>query len=130
MKLWVLVLRGVLRDEQGRYLLLQRSFKGGGWPGHWEFPGGKIEPGENVASALKREFLEETALDVEPVRVLGGFGRERERDHLVYLVFEVKCLGGKIQISHEHERSGWFSKKEALRLLVSPPLVELIKELD
>jgi 8-oxo-dGTP diphosphatase len=129
MKPWVLVLRGILRDADGKYLLLQRSLKSRGWPGHWEFPGGKLEPGENLDSALKREFLEETGLKVEPVRVLGGFDREREKDHLVYLVSEVRRLGGKFRISDEHEQSGWFTKKEASRLLISPPLVKIVKKL-
>jgi 8-oxo-dGTP diphosphatase len=129
-KPWVLVLRGILRDADGRYLLLQRSLKSKGWPGHWEFPGGKVDPGEEVSSALKREFLEETGFEIELVRVLTGFGRERDKDHLVYLVFEVRGVKGELRISDEHEQSGWFSKTEVLRLLVSPPLVELVKTLD
>ena len=129
-KPWNLVLRGILKDGAGRYLLLQRSFKSKGWPGYWEFPGGKVESGEDLGSALKREFVEETALKIEPVRVLTGFHREREKDRLVYLIFEVSLVKGDVRISDEHEQFGWYPKAEVLRLLVSPPLVELVKTLE
>ena len=83
-----------------------------------------------MASALKREFVEETGLEVDPVRVLAGFDRERDKDRLVYLVFEVKLRKGDLKISAEHDKFGWFSKAEALRMLISPPLVKVLEDLD
>lgn len=52
---------GILMRENGEVLLGRRP-KGKPYPGYWEFPGGKVEPGESIESALKREFIEE--LDV------------------------------------------------------------------
>ena len=52
------VAAGILLDSGGRYLLGQRP-EGKPYAGYWEVPGGKIEQGESVFEALKRELHEE-----------------------------------------------------------------------
>lgn len=54
---------GVLFDADGRFLLTSRP-PGKVYEGYWEFPGGKVEPGETVADALRRELQEEIGLTV------------------------------------------------------------------
>jgi 8-oxo-dGTP diphosphatase len=58
------VAAGILLDAQGRYLLGQRP-EGKPYAGYWEVPGGKIEPGETVFVALKRELQEELGIDIQ-----------------------------------------------------------------
>lgn len=48
-----------------RFLVTQRTDDDPGWPGHWEFPGGGVEPGESDRAALAREMREELAVEVE-----------------------------------------------------------------
>ena len=57
---------GVLVDAQGRFLLTSRPV-GKVYAGHWEFPGGKVEPGETVEQALRRELHEELGITIGPV---------------------------------------------------------------
>jgi 8-oxo-dGTP diphosphatase len=57
---------GVLIRPDGRFLLASRP-PGKPYPGYWEFPGGKLEPGEEVAGALTRELHEELAVEIGPV---------------------------------------------------------------
>lgn len=57
------VVCGVIWSSEGRYLLAQRP-KGRIWDGYWEFPGGKIEPGESAAVAVARELHEELGIRV------------------------------------------------------------------
>ncbi|MGN6122889.1 MAG: (deoxy)nucleoside triphosphate pyrophosphohydrolase [Sphingomonas oligoaromativorans] len=59
----LLVAAAALVDGDGRVLVQQRS--SGALKGLWEFPGGKIEPGETPAVALIRELREELGIDVE-----------------------------------------------------------------
>jgi 8-oxo-dGTP diphosphatase len=54
----------VLRDDNGRCLLLKRSMNSKWYAGKWEFPGGKVDPGENFGDALLREVFEETGLRI------------------------------------------------------------------
>ncbi len=54
---------GVLIDRDGRFLLTSRP-EGKVYAGHWEFPGGKVEPGESVEAALQRELNEELGITI------------------------------------------------------------------
>ncbi len=56
---------GVLIDAEGRFLLTSRP-EGKVYAGHWEFPGGKLEPGETVEQALRRELHEELGITIGP----------------------------------------------------------------
>lgn len=60
---------GVVADSQGRLLIGERP-QGKAYAGQWEFPGGKLEPGETVFEALVREFREELNLQVEAAHAL------------------------------------------------------------
>ena len=57
------VAAAVIFNERGEFLLAQRP-AGKPYAGFWEFPGGKVEPGENPAQALRRELHEELGIDV------------------------------------------------------------------
>ena len=54
---------GVLIDGEGRFLMTSRP-TGKVYADHWEFPGGKLEVGETVAQALRRELNEELGIDI------------------------------------------------------------------
>ncbi len=56
---------GVLIDAQGNFLLTSRP-EGKVYAGYWEFPGGKVEPGETVEQALRRELQEEIGITIGP----------------------------------------------------------------
>ena len=58
---------GVLIDEQNRFLLTSRP-AGKPYAGYWEFPGGKLEAGESVEQALRRELHEELGIVIGPVQ--------------------------------------------------------------
>ena len=60
---WTEVAAAVIFQPDGRYLLAQRP-EGKAYAGYWEFPGGKIEPGESPEQAIKREIREELDLDI------------------------------------------------------------------
>jgi 8-oxo-dGTP diphosphatase len=58
---------GVLIDAGGRFLLTSRP-EGKVYAGYWEFPGGKLEAGESVEQALRRELHEEIGITIGPVQ--------------------------------------------------------------
>jgi 8-oxo-dGTP diphosphatase len=58
---------GVLIDPAGRFLLTSRP-AGKVYAGYWEFPGGKVESGETIEQALRRELLEELGIAIGPAQ--------------------------------------------------------------
>jgi 8-oxo-dGTP diphosphatase len=64
---------GLVYDDEGRLLLIQRAHEPG--RGLWSIPGGRVEPGEDDATALVREMREETGLDVAPGPLVGRVQR-------------------------------------------------------
>lgn len=58
---------GVLIDPAGRFLLTSRP-EGKVYAGYWEFPGGKLEAGESVEDALRRELIEELGIEIGAVQ--------------------------------------------------------------
>ncbi len=58
---------GVLIDPAGNFLLTSRP-EGKVYAGYWEFPGGKVEPGETVEQALRRELHEELGIIIGPAQ--------------------------------------------------------------
>jgi len=54
---------GVLFDADGRFLMTSRP-EGKVYAGYWEFPGGKLEAGETVEQALRRELYEEIGITI------------------------------------------------------------------
>lgn len=59
---------GILFQPDGAFLLTSRP-DGKPYPGYWEFPGGKLEFGETVEQALRRELLEELGIHIGAVRL-------------------------------------------------------------
>jgi 8-oxo-dGTP diphosphatase len=62
----VAVAVGVLLRQDGRFLLTSRP-EGKVYAGYWEFPGGKVEPGESIEAALRRELIEEIGITIGAV---------------------------------------------------------------
>lgn len=60
---------GVIRNNQGQ-ILIDRRLDRGSMGGLWEFPGGKIEANETITECIKREVLEELAIEVEVEELL------------------------------------------------------------
>lgn len=96
---------GVLIDAQGRFLLTTRP-PGKVYAGYWEFPGGKVEPGETVEQALRRELQEEIGVTIGPVQPW----REQLVDYphaLVRLHFcQVRQWTGELHM-HEGQTCAW-----------------------
>ncbi len=82
----LLVVAAALIDADGRVLVAQRpADKPLG--GLWEFPGGKIEPGETPEAALKRELIEELGIEICCVSPAGFASHAYPDQHLILLLY-------------------------------------------
>jgi 8-oxo-dGTP diphosphatase len=111
------VIERVTADGATEFLLGQRA-PGTFYPGYWEFPGGKVEPGETPHDALVRELQEE--LGIEVLRADPWLRREHiyEHAHVRLNFFRVRQWRGELQ-DHVHSALAW---QRADGLTVSPML--------
>lgn len=124
------VVAGVLRDEAGR-VLVARRLEGRHLAGTWEFPGGKIDPGETAEDALRRELAEELDIRIGRHRPLVSV-RHEYRDKIVRLrLFEVHSFAGTPR-GAEGQPLHWADARELASLEMPSadrPLIHLL-ELD
>lgn len=113
---------------QGKVFATQRGY--GEFKDGWEFPGGKIEPGETPEEAIKREIKEELDTEIEVVKFLDTVEYDYPKFHLSMDCFICKVISGDLVLK-EHEAAKWL-KKENLDsvdwLPADQGLIEKIKE--
>ncbi|NYD51892.1 ADP-ribose pyrophosphatase YjhB (NUDIX family) [Actinomadura luteofluorescens] len=100
---------GVVVDDQGRALLIQRRDNG-----HWEAPGGILEQDEDIITGLRREVQEETGLEVTPIALTGVY-KNMPRG-IVALVFRCRAEAGSLRESDETSAFRWVTADEVAEL--------------
>lgn len=118
----------IIRD--GRVFIARRAR--GPALGVWTMPGGMVEAGETLAEALKREIVEETSMEIEPV-ALAGHREVVVRDdegkvsrHFVIMCFASRWLGGETQLNDELDESRWIRPAELGALKTTEGLAEIV----
>lgn len=114
--------------EADKIFATQRGY--GEFKDGWEFPGGKIEPGETPEEALVREIKEELDAEIEVIKKLTDVEYQYPTFHLSMECFWAEVVSGKL-ILKEHEAARWLGKDELDSVDWLPAdkgLIELIRE--
>lgn len=128
----LLVVAAALVDGEGR-VLVQRRPPGKPMPGLWEFPGGKVEPGELPEAALARELSEELGIALAPDALMpAAFASESlgER-HLLLLLYTLRDWRGVPEPRHA-TAIDWLRPADLHALAMPPadlPLIGLLERL-
>ena len=127
----VLVAAAALIDKDGRVLLAQRP-EGKSMAGLWEFPGGKIEPGETPEAALIRELHEELGVDTwqSCLAPLTFASHAYDDFHLLMPLFACRKWQG-IPQAREGQSLVWVHAKNLRNYQMPPadiPLVSILRD--
>src|SRR5438876_6277958 len=112
MRPFALSVKVIVTDSQGRCLVLRRSASSRNHAGKWEFPGGKVDPGETFDVALLREVMEETGLDIELASAFGTCESGLADKQIVYLIMEGTAASADVRLSSEHDDYKWATPTE------------------
>ena len=120
------VVAAIIRDAQNRIFATQRG--GGDWKDWWEFPGGKIEPGETPQQALHREIREELDTEITVGELLHTVEWDYPKFHLTMHCFLCTVERGSLTLL-EHEAARWLAPDELASVQWLPAAWEVIEVL-
>jgi 8-oxo-dGTP diphosphatase len=115
---------GAVCVRDGRLLLVQRGR--GAAIGQWAVPGGRVEFGETLADAVRRELREETGLGGTVGPLCGIAERQTEGHHYVILDYWVEVLTGDAVAADDADDVTWADRSDLRRLPLVPRLVEFL----
>ena len=118
MKKMIKVVAAVIENQQAEILCALRS-RHMSLPGLWEFPGGKVENGENLQAALEREILEELACHITAHEIIHEHIHEYESFIIQLIAIRAELISGIPQAT-EHASLLWL-KRDYLNSLVWAP---------
>ncbi len=115
---------GVILSDN-KVLLVQRSKPPN--KGSWAIPGGKVEYGETLREALKREMKEELNVEIEPKDLIGVIEIIKEGFHYVILDFLCEIKLGKIMAGSDALDAKFFTLEEMSKIPISPTTIEMMR---
>lgn len=104
---------------QNKTCLITRRSPGQSLAGAWEFPGGKIEPGEIPEQCLVRELQEELSIKVSVGQFIGESRFEYPSGSIVLMAYQADWISGKLTLS-VHDAYAWVTEQQ-LCLYNYPP---------
>lgn len=107
---------GLIQDSHGNFLLAQRG-QGKFLEGLWEFPGGKLEPGESSRDALARELKEEIGIEVTDIEFFTQIKHDYPEQTVCLDVWLVQAYQGAIE-SREGQVLQWVNKAQLPNLAI------------
>ena len=98
-------------NENGEKIIFATQRGYGEFKDGWEFPGGKVEPGETPQAALKREIMEELETDIEVGDLIETIEYDYPTFHLSMDCFWAQIVKGDL-VLREHEAAKWLTKEQ------------------
>jgi ADP-ribose pyrophosphatase YjhB (NUDIX family) len=122
----------IFRDSN--VLLVRRA--GAPAKGLWTLPGGRVEVGETLVTAVKREVLEETALNIDVIglagyreSILAQAVGDRGR-HFVILPFAARWISGEVRLNDELDDSRWMTIDAVAGLPTTEGLIDILRQAE
>lgn len=122
------IVTAAIMEKDGKILLARRR-KGDRLERKWEFPGGKLEPGETPEVCLVRELREEFGIEAEVLDYVGASVYEYGHGIIDLRAYRVRHVSGEFCIN-AHEEIAWVEKEDLLSYDLSPADVPIAEKLS
>jgi 8-oxo-dGTP diphosphatase len=119
------VVTAAIIQDQGRFFVARRG-PGEKLAGLWEFPGGKVEPGETLQESLKREIAEELGVEAIVGDVVTESHYKYEHGEILLVALQTEIMGKDIKLS-VHDREDWLFPEQILALELAPADIPIAK---
>lgn len=128
----VVVVAAIIEDGAGRYLVCRRKpDKQAG--GKWEFPGGKLESGEDETNALVREIEEELSTEIKVIRLFDRSSTateiKGEAVNIELACYACELVGPSPQGSTDHDELRWVTEPEMSKLDWAEPDLPAVRRM-
>ena len=117
----IVAVAGLVLDAQNRVLMIRSPRR------DWEFPGGQVEEGEDLITALQREIAEETGINVTVGKLVGVYSNIKS--HIVMFDFLCEMVSGTIRTSPESLAVEWIEQSEVLERIVHPAIRDRMRDM-
>ena len=124
----IVVAAAVIREMPGASVLLTQRPPGAHLAGYWEFPGGKVEDGEDPQDAVLRECREEIELDLRVIDILDVAWHSYEEKDVLLLFYDCRVEGGELTHTGVAD-SAWVEPEDLDGYELPPPDARLIEKL-
>lgn len=122
------VAAAIIYNSEGKVLIARRR-EGKSQAGLWEFPGGKIEEGEDACACLRRELREEMGIDIMPYAYFGDNEHRYGKSLIIRLIaWKAEYRGGEIVLT-DHDDCRWEHPGELDRFLFAPADLPFVRKL-
>lgn len=110
------VSKALIKNKNGKYLLLYRGDTHPNFPGHLDLPGGEVESEETSKTATAREVQEETGICIYPNDLKKLFVKQyKNTKHVLFdIVIDKTEAGISVKLSWEHKKYRWMTLSELL----------------
>jgi 8-oxo-dGTP diphosphatase len=128
----IVAVGGLISNKEGKILLVKSPRRG------WEFPGGQVEVGEDLITALKREVEEESGIIINVKQLVGVYSNiktEIRKDTGVFVPTKVmfdflgEMVSGELRASEESIEVGWFEREKVLDMIIQPTLKDRARDM-
>jgi 8-oxo-dGTP diphosphatase len=120
---------GVIVRKDLRFLLVKRADHDDWMPGKWALPGGGIDAGEDVETALRREMMEETNLQIEALKTGCGVVRKDGDNMCAYVLAYCPDPSTLKLDENEHSEAQWVTLADVASIDCVPDLAENVQHL-
>ncbi|MEB3103548.1 8-oxo-dGTP diphosphatase MutT [Ferviditalea candida] len=122
------VAAAIIENEQGQILIARRR-AGKSQAGLWEFPGGKLEPGESAEACLRRELLEEMNIVIAPYAYFGVNKHDYGSFQIRLIAYHAAFVQGEIRLT-DHDEYRWAARSELKHYTFAPADVPFVEQLE